>query len=109
MREATKIYDLLEKELDAYPASNISLKGLSLIAERLDKRYSYEQVERAMNRLSYKAKFFPSLAEIVENIQENEPARVPTPKEQAEQHRKQVEWENRYIAMLKEHEDGKLG
>jgi hypothetical protein len=68
VREATKIYDLLEKELDAYPASNISLKGLSLIAERLDRRYSYEQVEKAMTSLAYKARFFPSLAEIVEEI-----------------------------------------
>ena len=109
MREAMKIYDFLMEEYKTYPSSNITPEGLTKIAERLDKRYTYEQVERAMNRLSYKSKFFPSLAEIAENIQENEPARVPTPEEQAEQHRKQVEWENRYIAMLKEYEDGKLG
>ena len=106
MQEAMKIYDLLTREFKTYPVCNITPDGLTMIAERLDRRYTYEQVEKAMNRLSYKAKFFPSLAEIAEDIQDNEPARVPTAEEQAEQHRKQVEWENRYIAMLKEHENG---
>jgi hypothetical protein len=63
-----KIYDLLMKEYKTYPACNITPEGLTMIAERLDKKYSYEQVERAMGRLAYKAKFFPSLAEIAEEI-----------------------------------------
>jgi hypothetical protein len=68
MQEVTKIYELLVEEYKTYPSCQITPEGLGKIAERLDKRYSYEQVERAMNRLSYKSKFFPSLAEIVEEI-----------------------------------------
>lgn len=71
MQDAVKIYDLLVDEYKTYPACNITPEGLTKIAERLDKRYSYEQVERAMNRLSYKSKFFPSLAEIVDEIGDN--------------------------------------
>jgi hypothetical protein len=69
MQEVTKIYELLVEEYKTYPSCQITPEGLGKIAERLDRRYSYEQVERAMNRLSYKARFFPSLAEIVENIE----------------------------------------
>ena len=68
MQETIKIYDLLMKEYKTYPACNITPEGLTMIAERLDKKYSYEQVERAMGRLAYKAKFFPSLAEIADEI-----------------------------------------
>lgn len=68
MQEKAKIFKLLVNELRAYPNPQITPEGLGLIAERLDKRYTYEQVERAMGRLAYKAKFFPSLAEIVEEI-----------------------------------------
>jgi hypothetical protein len=68
MQERFKIYDLLAREFTAYPSCNITPEGLTLIAERLDKKYSYEQVERAMGRLAYKAKFFPSLAEIADEI-----------------------------------------
>ena len=68
MQETAKIYKLLAEELKTYPTCQITMEGLGKIAERLDKRYTYEQVERAMNRLAYKAKFFPSLAEIVEEI-----------------------------------------
>jgi hypothetical protein len=41
-----------------------------MIAERLAKRYTYRQVEKAMNSLAYQAKFFPSLAEISEKIEQ---------------------------------------
>ena len=68
MQEKAKIFKLLVNELRAYPNPQITPEGLGLIAERLDKKYSYEQVERAMGRLAYKAKFFPSLAEIAEEI-----------------------------------------
>jgi hypothetical protein len=68
MQERFKIYDLLAKEFTTYPPCNITPEGLTLIAERLDKRFTFEQVERAMGRLAYKSKFFPSLAEIVEEI-----------------------------------------
>jgi hypothetical protein len=68
MQETVKIYELLVKEYKTYPTCQITPEGLTVIAERLDRRYSYEQVEKAMNRLSYKARFFPSLAEIVEEI-----------------------------------------
>jgi hypothetical protein len=68
MQEKAKIFKLLVNELRAYPNPQITPEGLGLIAERLDKRYTYEQVERAMGRLAYKAKFFPSLAEIAEEI-----------------------------------------
>lgn len=71
MQETMKIYDLLMEEYKTYPACNITPEGLTMIAERLDKKYSYEQVERAMGRLAYKAKFFPSLAEIAEAIEED--------------------------------------
>ena len=70
MQERFKIYDLLVKEFTTYPPCNITPEGLTIIAERLDKRYTYKQVEEAMNHLSYKAKFFPSLAEIVEEIED---------------------------------------
>jgi hypothetical protein len=68
MQEKAKIFKLLVNELRAYPNPQITPEGLGLIAERLDKRYTYEQVERAMGRLTYKAKFFPSLAEIADEI-----------------------------------------
>ena len=73
MQETIKIYDLLMKEYKTYPSCNITPEGLAMIAERLDKKYSYEQVEKAMGRLAYKAKFFPSLAEIVEEVKAAEP------------------------------------
>lgn len=68
MQEKAKIFKLLVNELRAYPNPQITPEGLGLIAERLDKRYTYEQVERAMGRLAYKSKFFPSLAEIADEI-----------------------------------------
>ena len=68
MQETMKIYDLLMEECKTYPTCNITPKGLTKIAKRLDSRYTYEQVETAMNSISYKSKFFPSLAEIVEEI-----------------------------------------
>jgi hypothetical protein len=101
MQERFKIYDLLVKEFTTYPPSNITPEGLTIIAERLDKRYSYEQVEEAMNQLSYKSKFFPSLAEIVEEIQ----ARVPLVLSEEERKQKEREkakkqaWIDQQIAM----------
>lgn len=77
MQEKAKIFKLLVNELRAYPNPQITPEGLGLIAERLDKRYTYELVEMAMSQLSYKAKFFPSMAEIVEvieDIKKNTPA-----------------------------------
>ena len=71
MQEKAKIFKLLVNELRAYPNPQITPEGLGMIAERLDKKYRYEQVERAMGRLAYKAKFFPSLAEIAEAIEED--------------------------------------
>ena len=68
MQETVKIYELLVKEYRTYPTCQITPEGLTVIAERLDRRYSYEQVEKAMTSLAYKARFFPSLAEIVEEI-----------------------------------------
>ena len=68
MQEKAKIFKLLISEIKTYPNPQITPEGLGMIAERLDKKYSYEQVERAMDRLAYKAKFFPSLAEIAEEI-----------------------------------------
>ena len=76
MQETAKIYELLMNEMKAFPSSQISPEGLALIAKRLDSRYSYEQVEKAMGRLAFKTKFFPTLAEIAEDIQQN----TPTPK-----------------------------
>ena len=68
MQEKAKIYELLINEVKAFPNSQISPDGLALIAKRLDSRYSYEQVERAMDKLAFKTRFFPTLAEIVEEI-----------------------------------------
>lgn len=70
MRETMKIYELLVREHKAYPVCQLTPEGLTLIAERLAKRYSYAQVEKAMNDLVYQAKFFPSLAEIAEKIEQ---------------------------------------
>lgn len=77
MQEVTKIYELLVEEYKTYPSCQITPEGLGKIAERLDRRYSYEQVEKAMNSLSYKTRFFPSLAEIVENIEKSSVYRKP--------------------------------
>lgn len=71
MQETAKIYELLMNEVKAFPTSQISPEGLLLIAQRLEKRYSYAQVEKAMNELAYQAKFFPSLAEISEKIEKS--------------------------------------
>jgi hypothetical protein len=68
MQEKAKIFKLLISEIKTYPNPQITPEGLGMIAERLDKKYSYEQVERAMGRLAYKSKFFPSLAEIADEI-----------------------------------------
>ena len=76
MQEKAKIYELLMNELKTYPTCQITPEGLAKIAERLDSRYTYEQIEEAMNRLAFKAKFFPSLAEIVDNIQAHRPSKL---------------------------------
>lgn len=68
MQEKAKIFKLLISESKAYPVSQITPEGLGLIAERLDKKFTFDQVEAAMCRLAYKSKFFPSLAEIAEDI-----------------------------------------
>lgn len=101
MQEKAKIFKLLISEIKTYPNPQITPEGLGMIAERLDKKYSYEQVERAMGRLAYKAKFFPSLAEIVEEIQ----ARVPLVLSEEERKQKEREkakkqaWIDQQIAM----------
>jgi hypothetical protein len=42
MQETVKIYELLVKEYKTYPTCQITPEGLTVIAERLDRRYSYE-------------------------------------------------------------------
>lgn len=70
MKEAMKIYELLVEEYKTYPVCQLTPEGLTIIAERLAKRYSYKQVEKAMAALAYQSKFFPSLAEISEAIEQ---------------------------------------
>lgn len=69
MQEVVKIYYFLVDESLKYSACIYSSEGLSLIAGWLDdKKYTYEQIQKAMRRLSKKTKFFPSLDKIIEEL-----------------------------------------
>lgn len=54
---------ILAKYSEAYPATRLSKEGRLLYSEKLSK-FSVEQLEKAMDALLEKCRYFPTIAEI---------------------------------------------
>ncbi|MBE6105981.1 replicative helicase loader/inhibitor [Anaerovibrio lipolyticus] len=67
-KKEAQILKILAMYLEAFPQNRMEPSGLVIYAKALNK-YSPETVKQAMDKLIMTSKFFPSVAEIIENIQ----------------------------------------
>lgn len=67
MAATMHVVALLADFVEVYPGTQISAKGLVKYSEVLEV-YNLEDIERAMNSLLRKCKYFPTVAEICEEI-----------------------------------------
>lgn len=67
MADKREIIDIMKKYSAAYPSSGLKKEGVELYVKALE-RFDSSEIDFAMNVLLTKCKFFPTIAEIHEQI-----------------------------------------